>query len=482
MANEIEATFNPGVGSMNDTFVLTFSAPTGADRVTVTLTELDTWGSGPQHVQERQGQQAIIEIEGTIAGGRFTPSGDLPAPTDSSVPAFKIRFEGEADNVSHPIEIPAPARSNENGVFEIGLTVRATVNGQSHSFTSQQPVFLRNFRSGRPVIAFVTGSSGGYFRGANAFWATHADGKFGLTNAVDIREFLRTQAAPRGFGPWGEVNIVSHGNAVEWLIRLQRSDARTKHLRWWHLHDAMAANASLRTAIPDADAQTSIVIRGCAIGNDQDLLDKIRAFYGGSATVKAPKFLQFYHSGGSSSGPREGFFEFFFFYHLGTSSPSDNDAADRLLRENPGAGMSRDEWLSALRNRPSGGSVPTTPHRGVAHNGRDRVEHNDFTQAINIDGGSVAQRRATANAHDWMGDAEAGFDAEDVRKTMDTTFADWHWTMSPMSETTTGQRTRFERRFTATRVRIEVRRELRDASGNPVRPDLTNSDHFGSSP
>jgi hypothetical protein len=36
--------------------------------------------------------------------------------------------------------------------------------------------------------------------------------------------------------------------------------------------------------------------------------------------------------------------------------------------------------------------------------------------------------------------------------------------------------------FTGTRVRIEVRRELRNANGTPVKPDPTNRNHYGSSP
>jgi hypothetical protein len=482
VANEIQATLTPEVGSLTDTFVLTFTAPSNADQVTVTLTELDAWRSGGTRVREgRDRARTIIQIEGTIAVGHFVPNGALPTPSDPSAPALKVRFDGEADTVSHAIEIPASAQSNENGVFEIGLRVEATINNRRRTFTKQQPIFLRNIQSGRPVVAFVTGSRGGFFVGADAFWTTHADGKFSHNNIVEIREFLRTQSSPRGFGPWGEVNIVSHGNAVEWLIRMTRSDQGARHLRWWTLDDAMSGAPSLRTAMPDVDAQTNIIIRGCAIGNDQDLLDKIRELFGGSATVKAPKFLQFYHSGGSSA-PREGFFEFFFFYHLGTSPPSDADAAARLRHENSSAGMSQAQWLAALRNRSRGGATLLTPHRGVARNGRDRVERNDITIGLTVNGGTLAERRSGANDHDWRSAAEAAFNAGDVRNTMDTAFADWHWTMGTMTERTSGNQTRFQRVPTAMRIRIEVRRERRTAAGAPVRPDLSNSAHFGSSP
>jgi hypothetical protein len=191
----------------------------------------------------------------------------------------------------------------------------------------------------------------------------------------------------------------------------------------------------------------------------------------------APKFLQFYHSGGTSSAPREGFFEHFFFYHKATTPPSDADAAARLARENRSSGLTEADFLQMLGRR----SLNLDGFRGTNAAGTDRHERITWRERRTVNG-PRAQARTHMSTFDWMAEAEIGFDSADPRQNIETSFSDWHWEMAPVREEALGpNRTRFSREFTGHRIRIEVRRELRDAQGTPVRPDLTNSDHYGTS-
>ena len=147
------------------------------------------------------------------------------------------------------------------------------------------------------------------------------------------------------------------------------------------------------------------------------------------------------------------------------------------MRENPGAGWTRDQWLTALRRRaehPEG-------FRGLSAAGTDRRERIAWRVRAII-GGDPADADRHMESYDWDGEAEAGFDAADERENLGTSFSDWHWDSTAVRRDRLGpRRTRYTKQYTGTRIRIEVRRELRDARGAPVRPDLDNIDHYGES-
>lgn len=490
MANEFHATFTPGTTiNISDTLVIAFDKPAEADPVIVSLSEVDAWVSTGAKVVEVGKSPAVLiaEFTGKIVGGKFTGSQTKPSPALTGSPALKVRFDGEPAATVHSLTIPSSTRANEEGIFEVQLKVTGTVAKKPGSYTAPGPVFVRNFKSGRPVISFITGSDGGgYFTAAKDFMEAYADATLARDNVLDIREFLRTQSEPRGFGPWGEVNIVDHGNAVEWVIKLVSGDKAVQHLRRWHVEEA-AAQPRFQTQISSLDKDSTVVIRGCAIGKDQGLLDEIRKMFGGVCKVLAPKHLQEYDSRGGTA--REGFFEVLHFYSTAgpangpATVPSDAECRKALKAKfpSPVPPISDADWLTFLGRR----ALNRDGFRASNAAGTDdRRETITWREARNIlhDSGRKKDAIAAANAVDWRGAAEPNFDAADRKKNLETTFSEWHFVEGPLEEKAIKGGTRFSRLFTGTRVRIEVRRELRDAKGNPVKPDLTNPEHYGSSP
>jgi hypothetical protein len=69
---------------------------------------------------------------------------------------------------------------------------------------------------------------------------------------------------------------------------------------------------------------------------------------------------------------------------------------------------------------------------------------------------------------------------ENGEGTFNTDFDDWAWTVGRLQRRRRGGGFRVV--VTGRRRRIEVRREMRDAEGNPVIPDIDNREHFGRSP
>jgi hypothetical protein len=491
MADAFHATFKPGTTiNISDTLVIAFDKPKEADSVTVTLSETDAWvADGKKVVEVANSKDVLIgEFTGKIVGGKFQGALTKNTTPSAGVPPLKVRFDGEPPGTSHRVDIPASTLANEEGIFEVLLKVKGKVAGKPGSFIAPAPVFVRNFKHGRPVIAFITGSDGaGYFTAAKAFMETYADATLARNNVLDIREFLRTESAPRGFGPWGEVNIVDHGNAVEWVIKLASSDKNLQHLRSWHVADAAAKPPFQPPITSVLDSNSTVVIRGCAIGRDKGLLDEIRKLFGGQCKVLAPKFLQEYAVQGSTA--RESFFEFFHFYATQgpangpASVPSDDECRKELKAKfpNPIPPISDADWLTFLGRR----ALHRDGYRTSDASGKaDRRETITWREARNIQHTPERKQDAidAAKAVDWRGAARQNFNAADERQNLATRFADWHFVEGPLEEKPISGGTRFSRLFTGTRVRIEVRRELRNVSGTPVKPDLTNPAHYGSSP
>ena len=79
--------------------------------------------------------------------------------------------------------------------------------------------------------------------------------------------------------------------------------------------------------------------------------------------------------------------------------------------------------------------------------------------------------------------AKDGFDVADARQNVETTFDDWLFEEGPLKRKKISPTvSRFKRIYKGFRTRVELRRELRDKDGKPVKPDLNNTAHYGTSP
>ena len=489
MSDEFHAVFTPGTQiKISDTLTMTFDSPKEADPVTVTLSEIDEWGSGGGKVTETGGEELIAEFKGKIEKGKFVGTlSKSGKSTTTGAPTMKLRFDGEAASSAHSLPMPDATLANENGIFEVRVKVSGTINKKAKNFTAPSPVFVRNFKAGRPVVAFITGS-GGFFAGADGFMEKYADGKFARSSVLEIREFLRTQSTAAGFGPWGEANAVSHGNAVEWVIKLEPGDANARHLRKWHVEEAAKDPRFAPVITAALDKDSKFVIRGCAIGNDQGLLDQVRILFGGACTVLAPKFLQFYETKGATA--RESFFEFFHFFAKAETPPSDAVCVAELKKKFPSAGISDKEWTRMLSSR---AFDPNGFRASDASGSADRKETIPWKEELTVNHPATPKKKLAdpapdpvqdaAGKFDWAGRAKGHFDTATPKENLETTFDDWKFVEGPLQEKPIDlTSTKFIKELTGHRVRIEVRRELRDASGTPVKPDLTNPAHYGKSP
>lgn len=206
------------------------------------------------------------------------------------------------------------------------------------------------------------------------------------------------------------------------------------------------------------DNNTRVVIRGCVIGQNQALLDRIRQLFGRQAHIYAPKYLQTYqwYQRGRERAHREYFTEFFFFYTPGRRSPRERTCIDRLSQKYNRSGIDDAEWRNLLRGRGE-------------RQRKDKTERFRYTLDYNE---APPRRRA-----DQMAELRRQFPNDD--RTYNTTVDDWQWS----TRRQVNRRRRIYRIiFTGSRRRVEVRRPLRDNNGDMVVPNLYDRTHYGRSP
>ncbi|MDI6766170.1 MAG: hypothetical protein QME52_05040 [Bacteroidota bacterium] len=464
--SEFHAILNPGVlNNITETLTISFDSPDSANDVVLTLKEVDRWGRRREAVTESGGgrDDFIVEFRGQIVAGQFTGAISRQGRATEGAPVLRVHLDGEPEDTIYELAIPSDRNEREQGIFEIQLEGTGRIDGRRKTYRTSQPVFVRNFVQDRPIISFITGS-GGYFTAASHYWQINADGRFDRSSAEEILAYLRTESERLGYGLWGQVNIVSHGNELEWLIKLFRSDSRARHVIPQMLRDNAEDE---RLAAPDnsqLDNESTIVIRGCALGNSQELLDEIRNLFGGRSNIYAPKYIQWYsyERRNGNVTAQEYFIEFFYFYVTGTREPNEATCTARFQEKYPDI-ASDEQWRTMLRDRKyrkryDPESLPM--YLGYA----DRPERN----------------------HDFLQDLQNAWEEErweDSDNTLRTGFNEWAWTLGALQVRRDPEGARIYRKlFTGRRRRIEVRREFRGEDGNLVVPDLTNSNHYGRSP
>jgi hypothetical protein len=201
------------------------------------------------------------------------------------------------------------------------------------------------------------------------------------------------------------------------------------------------------------DAQSKIVLRGCVLGNNQSLLNRIRTIFGNNVFLYAPKYLQYYEFRGATS--REGFWEQLLTYVRMRRLPNARRAEELLAQAHPT--VDRAELRQLLRGR-------RTRHHRVQRMG-------PFT----FNWRSMPNRPSQADAERQI---ETMFDGLARERRFGTDFDDWVWQIRIRRR----GRGAYQATGNGYRSRLEVRRPLLDAEGNPVVPDLTNSAHYGRSP
>jgi len=404
----------------------------------------------------------IAQFRGSIIDGQFQGRLHRRGRARRNAPILKVQFDGQ--DKTHELRIPAQRNEHENGVFEIMASVRGRIGRRTKRYRTLTPVFIRQFRNRRPIISIIAGK-GGYFTHARQYWRRHADGVFKVANVQRVLKFVRNAPESRGYGVFGELNVISHGNRWEWLIRLfsrQRRRRRRRrtpnpyHLGLQTLRDH--ANDARLLPRPDKDHiddKSRIVLRGCVLGQNQALLDQIRTLFGGQAILYAPKYIQFYASDSSGRlAPRESFHEQFFYYRRGHRTPNNRAAAQSLEAKYPGR-FSRREWLRLLKRK--------KVKKEKAGPGRFKYDNWAHVPTRN----------------EVMADCRQAFNEKSVDERAGSQFDDWLWKIRVRRRR--GRRN-YRAILTGKRIRIEVRSPLKEADGTLTLPDLANPGHYGRSP
>ena len=446
----------PGVlTDTNNPINIRFTSPRNAQAVVIRLLEMDSWDSLGNTLSEaaRVGSDVIAEFTGSIQNYRFTPEDSRTEQAEEGSLTLKIQFHGQDQAVDVPV-LNAGFEA-EGAELEIGLEVTGEIGGHDREYTTPGPVFVRHpnlsGEENRPIITFITANDT-FHRAARNYWRPRADGLRNTNNLRQILAYLSDVDHLPGGLKWGQINIVSHGTEWEWSIRAHPSSPAGQQLR--HA-DVAALQSHDDIVIPGEDvidSNTVLVLRGCHLGNNQELMDEVRTLFGGRCKVLAPRYYQFYEWRGNRQ--RELFREGLYYWQTGNSMPGQAEIYERLRAEY-GENEISNEDLHAL--------VADISERHVSN---QQIEF-EYTYL----GGEPPA------SHDVrMGDLRGVWEITEDNQYTDVD--DWEWTSQIASHGEEESLVVFRGR----RRKIEYRRILMDANGNAVVPDLNNGGHYGQSP
>jgi hypothetical protein len=184
--------------------------------------------------------------------------------------------------------------------------------------TEQEP--LRAAPAGeRQSITVSVGEDGDdFYRAAHAFFTLNPAGRLVLPADLgtthdrlalsQVRDLLESSPPTNGL-PWGEVNLISHGNEEGGMdvpaVPLTNKEQENRAFFLANVENLGAAVADGRfRPLPDGlvDARTTIRFRGCALGRSQEMLRRLSTAFGAEGDtdrqrpiVRAPRHLQGYY-------------------------------------------------------------------------------------------------------------------------------------------------------------------------------------------
>ena len=152
----------------------------------------------------------------------------------------------------------------------------------------------------RISVTFIMGRDNSaynpYYSLANQYYRLNPDERTevvvdSLTALSQVLDWLRLHPADNGL-PYGLVNIVSHGNEFVDLQMTVTPDGQRTSVE--SLRQAMADSLLLPPDCTIVDRHTLIYLHGCAVGQNQPLLDQLAIAFGGRAVVKASRLFEYY--------------------------------------------------------------------------------------------------------------------------------------------------------------------------------------------
>ena len=169
---------------------------------------------------------------------------------------------------------------------------------------------------------------------------------------LSVRNYLE-ENSPRNGQPWGLVNLVVHGN--QWIGLSAPVVPGGMRTSVSSLQDAMAARTFLPLGQEVVDPRTEIVINGCGVGNNEELLETIRIAFGGQKEldalpgVSSTKYFTFYESSyykGIPTNSTKYFADYWYTFYAGGVRPNDKQLVRQLEQQFPDADVT---WEQALK-------------------------------------------------------------------------------------------------------------------------------------
>ncbi len=143
-----------------------------------------------------------------------------------------------------------------------------------------------------------------YYDEAMRYYSTNPQGKtnFIVTTCrslTEVKAYLKNNL-PGSANPWGTIHLISHGNQWTGLsVKVAPSSKRATTERIVTHMQSSSFELLDQTVV---DSQTTIFLHGCGVGNNRDLVNSVRGFFGSKyeqPMIFAPKLFEFYASTGT---------------------------------------------------------------------------------------------------------------------------------------------------------------------------------------
>jgi hypothetical protein len=232
--------------------------------------------------------ELVGEISGSFKDGKFVAAGK-PKTNPEAVSGEDTKVSIEVGGATH--ELMVLTRQRPNRACQINVEV--LVGGKSVYKANPPAVFVARQAppADRQRITFLVRSDPqDFFDAARVYWKNLG---FTVVEKKSLQEIVQTLATGLGAGPkriegmWGEVNIVCHGNEVK-----MHPPITTGNRSWIGSHDIGEAAAAIDKwpkLWHALDEDSYVVIRGCNIGHNQDLLSALKeTIFQGCCPVYAP--------------------------------------------------------------------------------------------------------------------------------------------------------------------------------------------------
>lgn len=210
----------------------------------------------------------------------------------------------------------------------------------------------------RRSVTFILGHDNSvynrYYEMAGHYYRINADDRTdvvvdNLTSLSQVMDWLRAHPDTVNHRPYGLINLVSHGNE---FVDLQMSvTPRGPRTSPETLRQALGQRLVVSPDSTLVDSLTVVFLHGCAVGQNQALLDMLAEAFGGRVTVMASKLFEYYAYLSRNRNPqslRHYYARTWYAFHHPDSAVDNSQLVQQLKRRYP---ADKVRWEEGLRRR-----------------------------------------------------------------------------------------------------------------------------------